>query len=119
MPCVNAAYVEHPEFDQSVATLRAGVAVLYGEGGFVPNRPGEGRPEAYPWRLALTAAELAQPMARRIERVCGGRVVDANEALRQYVRAHGPRPWPHEELAVLAGLRRAWLAEHAGLVEAA
>ncbi len=56
MPCVNAAYVQHPQFDQSVTVLRsAGVAVLYGEGGFVPNRPGERRPEGYPWRIALDA----------------------------------------------------------------
>ncbi|MFI6683386.1 flavoprotein [Streptomyces sp. NPDC050485] len=56
MPCVNAAYVQHPQFEQSVATLRrAGVTVLYGEGGFVPNQPGEGRPEGYPWRIALDA----------------------------------------------------------------
>jgi hypothetical protein len=45
--------------------------------------------------------------------------VDANEALRRYVRAHGPGPWSREELAVLTRLRRAWLAEKAGLVEAA
>jgi hypothetical protein len=57
MPCVNAAFVQHPQFDQSIETLRsAGVTVLYGEGGFVPNRPGEGKPEAYPWHLALKAA---------------------------------------------------------------
>lgn len=57
MPCVNQAFVAHPQFDRSVAVLRgAGVTVLYGEGGFVPNRPGEGRPEAYPWHLALEAA---------------------------------------------------------------
>ncbi|GAA4105223.1 MULTISPECIES: flavoprotein [Streptomyces] len=58
MPCVNAAYVRHPQFEQSVAVLRgAGVTVLYGEGGFVPNQPGERRPEGYPWRIALDAAE--------------------------------------------------------------
>ncbi|WP_432586894.1 hypothetical protein ABVG11_14370 [Streptomyces sp. HD1123-B1] len=33
-----------------------GVRVLYGEGGFVPNKPGQGRPENYPWHLALEAA---------------------------------------------------------------
>lgn len=56
MPCVNAAYVQHPQFERSVETLRAaGVRVLYGEGGFVPNKPGEGRPEGYPWHLALDA----------------------------------------------------------------
>ena len=54
MPCVNAAYVAHPQFERSVETLRAaGVRVLYGEGGFVPNRPGDGRREAYPWPLLL------------------------------------------------------------------
>lgn len=56
MPCVNAAYVQHPQFDRSVETLReAGVRVLYGEGGFVPNQPGERRPEGFPWSLALDA----------------------------------------------------------------
>lgn len=60
MPCVNAAYVQHPQFERSVETLRgAGVHVLYGEGGFVPNRPGESRPGEYPWRLALDAARAA------------------------------------------------------------
>jgi hypothetical protein len=58
MPCVNTAYAQHPAFDRSVATLRsAGVRVLYGPGGFVPNLPGQGRPEAYPWDLALQALE--------------------------------------------------------------
>jgi len=58
MPCVNAAYVRHRQFERSVAELRAmGVEVLYGEGGFVPNQPGQGRPKEYPWRLALEAAE--------------------------------------------------------------
>jgi hypothetical protein len=60
MPCVNQAFVAHPQFGRSVETLRgAGVTMLYGEGGFVPNRPGEGRPEAYPWGLALEAAGRA------------------------------------------------------------
>lgn len=41
-------------------TLRAmRVHVLYGEGGFVPNELGQGRPDAYPWHLALEAAEQA------------------------------------------------------------
>lgn len=57
MPCVNAAYARHPQFERSVETLRAaGVRLLYGEGGFVPNEPGQGRPEAYPWHLVLNAA---------------------------------------------------------------
>ncbi|MFJ8923812.1 flavoprotein [Streptomyces sp. NPDC102415] len=54
MPCVNAAYVQHRAFNQSVTELREmGVTVLYGAGGFVPNEPGERRP--YPWALALDA----------------------------------------------------------------
>ncbi|MFI7355055.1 flavoprotein [Streptomyces avidinii] len=64
MPCVNAAYVRHPQFEQSIATLRgAGVRVLYGEGGFVPNLPGQGRAEAYPWGLALDAVDGLVPAA--------------------------------------------------------
>lgn len=58
MPCVNAAYVQHRQFERSVAELRGmGVEVLYGEGGFVPNQPGQGKPKEYPWGLALDAAE--------------------------------------------------------------
>ncbi|MFC5720568.1 flavoprotein [Streptomyces gamaensis] len=58
MPCVNRALASHPQFEQSVATLRgAGVRVLYGEGGFVPNEPGMGRPAAYPWKAALSEAD--------------------------------------------------------------
>lgn len=34
----------------------AGVTVLCGPGGFVPNQPGERRPEGLPWHLALDAA---------------------------------------------------------------
>lgn len=60
MPCVNAAYVQHRQFERSVAELRAmGVDVLYGEGGFVPNPPGQGRPKEYPWQVALDAVERA------------------------------------------------------------
>ncbi|GGU15688.1 flavoprotein [Streptomyces violascens] len=60
MPCVNAAYVRHPQFEQSLEVLRsAGVTVLYGDGGFVPNRPGERRPGGYPWQIALDAVEAA------------------------------------------------------------
>ncbi|MER6840824.1 flavoprotein [Streptomyces platensis] len=63
MPCVNTAYVRHPQFDRSVATLRgAGVSVLYGPGGFEPNEPGKGRPGGYPWYLVMTeAARMLQP----------------------------------------------------------
>nr|MDT0523003.1 flavoprotein [Streptomyces sp. DSM 41633] len=57
MPCVNAAYVQLAQIPHSIAALRGmGVTVLYGEGGFVPNEPGQGRPDAYPWHLALDAA---------------------------------------------------------------
>ncbi len=60
MPCVNAAYVQHPQFERSVETLRgAGVTVLYGEGGFVPNQPGSGKPADYPWHLVLDAAKAS------------------------------------------------------------
>lgn len=60
MPCVNAAYVQHTQFARSIETLRVmGVNVLYGEGGFVPNEPGKGRPDTYPWHLVLEAAERA------------------------------------------------------------
>jgi hypothetical protein len=65
MPCVNTAYVQHPVFERSVADLRrAGVRVLYGEGGFVPHRPGTSKPENYPWHLVLAAAASAAPHAR-------------------------------------------------------
>ncbi len=60
MPCVNAAYARHPQFARSLETLsRAGVRVLYGAEGFTPNPPGEGRPDAFPWECALTAAAEA------------------------------------------------------------
>ncbi|NYV74401.1 flavoprotein [Streptomyces sp. UH6] len=62
MPCVNEAYARHPALGRSVAELRAlGVSVLYGEGGFQPNPPGE-RHE-YPWQAAL--AEVERVAARR------------------------------------------------------
>ncbi|MFG2718153.1 flavoprotein [Streptomyces sp. NPDC048416] len=59
MPCVNAAYARHPQFEQSIEVLRsAGVAVLYGaDTGFVPNQPGEQPPGGYPWHIALDAVE--------------------------------------------------------------
>ncbi|MEU9152641.1 flavoprotein [Streptomyces sp. NPDC048417] len=58
MPCVNAAYVRHNQFERSVAELRAmGVRVLYGKDGFVPNQPGQGKPKEYPWDLVLDAAD--------------------------------------------------------------
>ncbi|UFR03742.1 flavoprotein [Streptomyces sp. Go40/10] len=58
MPCVNAAYAQHRQFERSIADLRGmGVRVLYGDGGFVPNLPGRGKPEEYPWHLLLGAVE--------------------------------------------------------------
>ncbi|MFH9676618.1 flavoprotein [Streptomyces sp. NPDC017405] len=58
MPCVNAAYAQHRQFERSVAELRAmGVRVLYGDGGFTPNQPGQGKPHEYPWHLLLDATE--------------------------------------------------------------
>ncbi|MEE1802953.1 flavoprotein [Streptomyces sp. NPDC101062] len=54
MPCVNAAYAQHRRLDRSVEELREmGIRVLYGEGGFVPNQPGEKKP--FPWPSALDA----------------------------------------------------------------
>ncbi len=62
MPCVNTAFVAHPQFLRSVGTLRsAGVDVLFGNGGFVPNRPGERRPGGYPWELAVDAVDALGP----------------------------------------------------------
>lgn len=67
MPCVNAAYVKHPQFERSIGTLwEAGVKVLYGEGGFIPNEPGQSKPGSYPWDLALAevgAVVSADPYA--------------------------------------------------------
>ncbi|MFC9398598.1 hypothetical protein ACFTWS_36430 [Streptomyces sp. NPDC057027] len=52
----NRAYAAHPPFERSIETLRgAGVRVVYGEGGFVPNEPGKGDPSTYPWHAALEA----------------------------------------------------------------
>ncbi|WP_327314821.1 flavoprotein [Streptomyces sp. NBC_01235] len=57
MPCVNAAYVQHRQFERSVSELREmGVRVLYGDGAFLPNQPGQGKPTEYPWHLVLDAA---------------------------------------------------------------
>ncbi|WP_282793637.1 flavoprotein [Streptomyces sp. CC224B] len=54
VPCVNAAYARHRQLDRSITELREqGITVLYGEGGFVPNPPGSGKPTAYPWDAAL------------------------------------------------------------------
>ncbi|MFE7261562.1 hypothetical protein ACFU9B_05725 [Streptomyces sp. NPDC057592] len=68
MPCVNAAYAQHPQFYRSLEILRDGrVTVLYGEGGFEPNQPGERRPEGFPRHLALDAAGAAPAALRRTE----------------------------------------------------
>ncbi|MFE5537479.1 flavoprotein [Streptomyces sp. NPDC056492] len=60
MPCTNTALAAHPQFDQSLATLRgAGASVLYGEGGFVPGPAGPDSPPHFPWPAALTALDSA------------------------------------------------------------
>ncbi|XIE78417.1 flavoprotein [Streptomyces sp. SBR177] len=61
MPCVNRAYVAHPQFERSIDTLQgAGVRVLYGEGGFLPNEPGQGGPPRArggpPWTPSPTSS---------------------------------------------------------------
>ncbi len=58
LPFVNIALAAHPAFKRSVRELReAGVDVLLGEGGFVPNPPGQGEQKLpdYPWEAALWA----------------------------------------------------------------
>ncbi|MFF3728840.1 flavoprotein [Streptomyces sp. NPDC002476] len=68
MPCVNAAFVRHPQFERSVETLRsAGVDVLYGNGGFVPNQPGERRPGGYPWEIAVDALDALDGTLSEVE----------------------------------------------------
>lgn len=60
LPFVNTALAAHPAFVRSVRELReAGVDVLLGNGGFVPNPPGEGEQKLldYPWEVALQAVE--------------------------------------------------------------
>ncbi len=60
MPCVNAAYARHRALGRSLQELREmGVTVLYGEGGFAPNQPGQKTP--YPWGLALDAVDGIVP----------------------------------------------------------
>ncbi|WP_086829654.1 flavoprotein [Streptomyces sp. NRRL B-24572] len=51
VPCLSAAYAQHPQFERSVETLRGvGVSVLYGEG-----EPEWGDAARFPWRSALDA----------------------------------------------------------------
>jgi phosphopantothenoylcysteine synthetase/decarboxylase len=60
LPFVNTALAAHPAFKRSVRELReAGVDVLLGDGGFVPNPPGEGEKKlpGYPWEAGLRAVE--------------------------------------------------------------
>jgi phosphopantothenoylcysteine synthetase/decarboxylase len=60
LPFVNTALAAHPAFNRSVRELReAGVEVLLGEGGFVPNPPGQGeqRLPDYPWEAGLRAVQ--------------------------------------------------------------
>ncbi|KRV47914.1 flavoprotein [Wenjunlia vitaminophila] len=63
MPSVNVAFTQHPQFEMSVSRLRkAGVTVLYGPDGFVPNQPGRGNPEEYPWNVLLgSVSALGSP----------------------------------------------------------
>ena len=64
MPCTNTALSAHPQFGRSISTLRgAGVRVLLGDGGYVPNAPGEGNPATYPWAAALDALPAPSPEA--------------------------------------------------------
>ncbi|WP_225799675.1 flavoprotein [Streptomyces sp. NK15101] len=54
LPYVSAAYAQHPQFERSLETLRgAGVSVLYGEDGFLPDPPAP-----FPWRPALDAVRV-------------------------------------------------------------
>lgn len=60
LPFVNTALAAHPAFKRSVRELReAAVEVLLGDGGFVPNPPGQGEKKLpdYPWEAALHATE--------------------------------------------------------------
>jgi phosphopantothenoylcysteine synthetase/decarboxylase len=60
LPFVNTALAAHPAFKRSVRELReAGVEMLLGDGGFVPNPPGQGEQKLpdYPWEAGLRAVE--------------------------------------------------------------
>ncbi|MFX4292357.1 flavoprotein [Streptomyces bohaiensis] len=57
LPCINTDFAAHPQWSRSVDALRgSGARVLVGEGGWVPNPPGQSPPpELFPWHLALGA----------------------------------------------------------------
>lgn len=64
LPFVNTALAAHPAFKRSTRELReAGIEVLLGDGGFVPNPPGQGEQTlpGYPWELALRVVEKRMP----------------------------------------------------------
>nr|WP_245628021.1 flavoprotein [Actinomadura oligospora] len=63
LPFINSALAANPALSRSISELRAmGVRVLYGPGEFEPHAPGTGgsRLDAFPWGLALDAAEDAR-----------------------------------------------------------
>lgn len=62
LPYLNAWQAAHHAFDSAVTRLRKmGVQVLLGEGGFAPHVPhtGQGKPDQFPWKLALDALDTA------------------------------------------------------------
>lgn len=62
LPYLNAWQAAHHAFDSAVTRLRKmGVQVLIGEGGYTPHVPhtGQGKPDQFPWNLALDALETA------------------------------------------------------------
>lgn len=63
LPCINTALAAHPQWARSVEVLRAaGVRLLVGEGGWVPNQPGHAPPPSeFPWHLLLDAVEDVRP----------------------------------------------------------
>ncbi|MDT0308374.1 flavoprotein [Streptomyces sp. DSM 44917] len=62
LPYLNQAQAAHPAFARSVATLRAsGVAVLLGEGGFVPHPARKGTLETFSWDAGVAALATVTP----------------------------------------------------------
>ena len=60
MPYFNQAQGRQPAVARSIAALREqGVVVLDGPDGYASHPPKQGRPQEYPWHLALDAAERA------------------------------------------------------------